>query len=55
MGEVWHPVWHLVWHTHPPPPPPPWGGSLPAVSIPAGRLSGPHAGRTISHTDRPDA
>ena len=50
MGVVWHQAWHLVWHTHPPP-----GGSLPSVCIPAGRLPGPHAGRTISHTDRPDA
>ena len=50
MGWVWHQVWHLVWHTNPPA-----GGSLPSVCIPAGRLPGPHAGRTISHTDRPDA
>ena len=36
-------------------PTPPPGGALPSVCIPAGRLPGPHAGRTISHTDRPDA
>ena len=50
MGVVWHQVWHLVWHTHPPR----RGGSLPSVCIPAGRLPGPRAGRTISHTERPD-
>ena len=36
------------------PPPSQWG-SLPSVCIPAGRLPGPHAGRTITHTERPDA
>ena len=41
-----------IWCGTPTPPP---GGSLPSVCIPAGRLPGPHAGRTISHTDRPDA
>ena len=43
MGLVWHQVWHLVWHTNSPA----WGGSLPSVFIPAGRLPGPRAGRTI--------
>ena len=31
------------------------GGSLPSVCIPAGRLLGPHAGRTISSDARPHA
>ena len=37
------------------PSPPPLGRSLPSVCILAGRLHGPRAGRTISHTERPDA
>ena len=36
-------------------PSPPSGGSLPSVCIPAGRLLGPHAGRTISSDARPHA
>ena len=35
--------------------PPPSGGSLPSVCIPAGRLPGPRAGRTISPTEARDA
>ena len=36
-------------------PPPPSGGSLPSQCIPAGRLPGPRAGRTISRDERPHA
>ena len=36
-------------------PPPPLGGSLPSVGIPAGRLPGPRAGRTMSRDERPHA
>ena len=36
-------------------PPSPSGRSLPSVCIPAGRLPGPHAGRTISSDERPHA
>ena len=36
-------------------PPLPLGRSLPSVGIPAGRLPGPHAGRTISSDERPHA
>ena len=43
--------WGTWWGTPTPPP----GGSLPSVFIPAGRLPGPRAGRTISPTERPDA
>ena len=43
--------WGTGWGTPTPPP----GGSLPSVFIPAGRLPGPRAGRTISPTERPDA
>ena len=33
-----------------------WGGvPLPSVCIPAGRLPGPHAGRTTSRDERPHA
>ena len=39
------------WGTPTPPP----GGSLPSVFIPAGRLPGPRAGRTINPTEPPDA
>ena len=35
-------------------PPSPSGGSLPSVCIPAGRLPGPHAGRTTSSDERRD-
>ena len=31
------------------------GGVAPVVCILAGRLPGPRAGRTINHTERPDA
>ena len=44
-------LWGTWWGTPTPPP----GGSLPSVFIPAGRLPGPRAGRTISPTERPDA
>ena len=47
-GGVWHAVWHPAWHT----PRRRWGGSLPSVCIPAGRLPGPHAGRTMSRDER---
>ena len=50
-GGGWHPVGHRVGHTTPAV----GGWSLPSVCIPAGRLPGPRAGRTISHTERPDA
>ena len=43
--------WGTGWGTPTPPP----GGSLPSVFIPAGRLPGPRAGRTIRHTERPAA
>ena len=33
---------------------PPLGRSLPSVCIPAGRLPGPHAGRTVKATERRD-
>ena len=36
-------------------PSPPSGRSLPSVYIPAGRLPGPHAGRTTSSDERRDA
>ena len=35
-------------------PPPPSLGSLPSSCIPAGRLPGPHAGRTTSRDERRD-
>ena len=35
--------------------PPPLGGSLPSPGIPAGRLPGPHAGRTTSRDEWRDA
>ena len=49
-GQPMRGVWHQVWHT----PPTGWG-SLPSQFILTGRLPGPRAGRTISHTERPDA
>ena len=42
---------HARYHTHPPA----FVGVAPVVCIPAGRLPGPRAGRTIRHTERPDA
>ena len=50
-GEGYHTGSHTRYHT----PPPPSGGSLPSPCIPAGRLPGPHAGRTISRDERPHA
>ena len=49
MGGVSHGVRHRV------SPPSPSGRSLPSVCILAGRLPGPHAGRTTSSDERRDA
>ena len=40
---------------HTPPPSGGGEGGAPVVCILAGRLPGPRAGRTIRHTERPDA
>ena len=50
MGGVWHAAWHAVWHI-----PPAFVGVAPVLMYPAGRLPGPHAGRTTSSDERCDA
>ena len=47
----WGTRWGTGWGTHPPR----QGGVAPVVCILAGRLPGPRAGRTISHTETRDA
>ena len=50
-GGVWGTHWGSQWGT----PPSAFGGVAPGLYIPAGRLAGPRAGRTIRRDERRDA